>query len=290
MKSTVPKDQQFTGQMALLLSAFLWSTSGLFIKMVPWHPVVITGTRSLISVVFILTVRLIAPPPKGVKNRPFPLWAGAFAYALTMLTFVIANKITTSANVIMLQYSAPVWAALIGWYLIKEKPHWEQWGAIVLVFGGLIIFLWDGLGSGALLGDGIAVLSGIVFGANSVFLRMMKDGNPSDSLLLSHVICAVVGIPFIILYPPSLSLSSVLPVLYMGTIQLGLASIIYAYGMKRISAVQAMLTAIIEPIFNPLWVLIVIGERPSLVALAGGTIIIAAVFSSSLIGRRRLKS
>ena len=273
--------------MAVLLTAFLWSTSGLFIKLVDWHPMVIASTRSFISVFFILAVRLISPPPKHAKNLPFPLWAGAITYALTMFSFVIANKMTTSANVIMLQYSAPVWAALLGWRLVKEKPHWEQWGAMVLVFAGLLIFLRDGLGSGALLGDGIAVFSGITFGATSVFLRMMKDGNPSDSLLLAHVICAVVGIPFIFLHPPALSISSVLPIIYMGTIQLGLASIIYAYGLKRISALKAMLTAMVEPIFNPIWVLVITGERPSAMALAGGVLIIAAVIASSLIGKRR---
>ena len=234
-----------------------------------------------------MTVRLIVPPPKGVKNRPFPLLAGTVAYALTMLTFVTANKLTTSANVIMLQYSAPVWAGLLGWLLVKEKPHWEQWGAIVLVSGGLLLFLRDGLGSGTLAGDGLAVLSGIFLAANSVFLRMMKDANPRDAMLLAHVLCALAGIPFVILYPPVFSTSSVLSLVYMGTIQVGLASILFAYGMKRISAVQAMLTAIIEPIFNPLWVLFVTGERPSLTALAGGVIIITAVFASSLIGKRR---
>ena len=280
-------EHQLAGQAAVLFTAVLWSTSGMFIKLIDWHPVVITGTRSLLAACFLLVMRFIVPPPKGSKNAPFPLWAGAIAYALTMLSFVIANKLTTAANAIMLQYSAPVWAALLGWRLNREKPHWEHWGAMVLVSGGLMLFFRDGLSSGALLGDGISVLSGVAFGATSVFLRMLKDGNPRDALLLSHVICALVGIPFIFLYPPDLTVSTVLPIVYMGTIQLGLASLIYAYGMKRISAVQAMLTAIVEPILSPVWVLLVTGEKPALTALAGGTVIIAAVFASSIIGMRR---
>jgi len=287
MNQANPKQQQIAGQLALLFTAILWSSSGLFIKLLAWHPMVIIGTRSVLSVIFLLVVRIIVPPQKGVKSHPFPLWAGAVAYALTMLTFVTANKLTTSANAIMLQYSAPVWAALLAWKLVNEKPHWEQWGAMVLVFAGLLLFLRDGLGTGALLGDALSVMSGIAFGANCVFLRMLKNGNPRDAMLLSHVICTVASIPFIFLYPPSPTTSSVLSIIYMGIVQLGLASLIYAYGMKRIGAVQAMLTAIIEPILNPIWVLAITGEKPTAIAILGGTIIIGAVLASSLIGMRR---
>lgn len=287
MSFAVPKEQQIAGQLAVLLTAFLWSTSGLFIKLLDWHPMVIVGTRGLISALFILIMRVLFPSPKNAKNHPFPFWAGAIFYAATIITFVLANKLTTSANAIMLQYSASAWAAFLGWWLIKEKPHWEQWGALVLVFTGLIIFLKDGLGSGALLGDGFGLLSGIFFAANCVFLRMMKDGNPRDCLLMTHVICAVISIPFVFSHPPSLSVSTILAVLYMGIVQLGLASIFYAYGMKRISAVQAMLTATLEPICNPIWVFFIIGEKPSILALFGGGIIIAAVAVSSVIGKQR---
>jgi drug/metabolite transporter (DMT)-like permease len=137
------------------------------------------------------------------------------------------------------------------------------------------------------MGDGIAVLSGVLFGAHSVFLRMMKDGNPRDAMLMAHLISAVTSIPFLFLYPPELSASNVLPILYMGTIQLGLASALFAYGIKRISAVQAMLIATAEPILNPIWVLVITGERPSVSAIIGGGVIISAVVISSIIGKRR---
>jgi len=275
------------GQGAVLATAFLWSTSGLFIKLLDWHPIVISGTRSFISALFLLAIRFIFPTPKDVKNQPLPLWAGAFSYAFTMLTFVVANKLTTSANAILLQYGAPVWAALLGWLLIKERPRWEHWGALVLVIGGLFLFFKDSLGSGAFMGDSLAAFSGILFGANTVFLRMLKNGNPRDSFLLAHIINTIIGIPFIFLYPPDLTVYSVSAIIFMGTIQIGLASALFSYGIKRISAVQAMLTSTAEPILNPLWVFIVTGEKPLPSALAGGAVIIAAVLSSSLIGLRR---
>ena len=137
------------------------------------------------------------------------------------------------------------------------------------------------------MGDALAVFSGLLYGTQSVFIRMMKDGNPQDSMLLAHVLSAIVGIPFVFIYPPSLSTASVLSILYMGTFQIGLSSLLFAYGLKRIRAVQAMLIAVAEPILNPVWVLVITGEKPSVAALAGGAIILTAVVASSLISKRR---
>jgi drug/metabolite transporter (DMT)-like permease len=284
---TLKEQLRWQGQGAIVLCAFLWSTSGLFIKLVNWHPVVIAGSRSFMAALFMLAVRFIFPPKVAVKNRKGPLWAGAIAYALTMQSFVIANKLTTSANAIMLQYSAPVWAGLLGWILIKEKPHWEHWGALVCVFGGLALFFKDGLAGGAFLGDAVALLSGVFFGAHSVLLRMQKDGNPSDSMLLAHGLNFTLSLPFLFFYFPVFEAPALGAVLYMGIIQIGCASLLFSYGIKRVGAVQAMLTAMVEPVLNPLWVLVVTGEKPSVSAIMGGGIIITAVAASSLIEKNR---
>jgi drug/metabolite transporter (DMT)-like permease len=287
---TNPRERLFIGQGAILLCAVLWSTSGLFIKLINWHPLLIAGGRSFLAAIFLFTLREISRRKRGAKwnkSRPLLAAAGGLAYSATMISFVIANKLTASANAIMLQYTAPVWTGLLGWFLIGEKPHWEQWGAMVLMGGGLFVFFREGLSGGAFPGDCVALLSGFFFGANSVILRMQKHGNPADSMLLAHVFTAAAAIPFIFFYPPSWNLSTAFSIGLMGLIQIGLASQLFAFGIKRTSAVQAMLTAMIEPILNPLWVLAVTGERPSPFALLGGGIIIAAVLLSSLVGKRR---
>jgi drug/metabolite transporter (DMT)-like permease len=232
-------------------------------------------------------MRLLFKRRRTKTTQVLPLFAAGLAYAATMIAFVIANKLTTSANAILLQYSAPLWAALIGWVLIKEKLYWEHWGALLLVIAGLFIFFKDSLGGGTLAGDCMAVLSGILFGANSVCMRMQKEGNPVDAMLLSHILCALFAIPFGFLYPPALSVGSMGALLFMGTLQMGCASFLFAYGIKRISAIQAMLTAVIEPVLNPLWVLLVTGEKPSLSALFGGALILSAVLISSILGKQR---
>jgi drug/metabolite transporter (DMT)-like permease len=279
-------------QGAVLLCAILWSTSGLFIKIIEWNPLVIAGLRSLIAASFIMLVRGLTQRGSMAASfkaalRSVPFWAAVFAYSATMILFVIANKMTASANAILLQYGAPIWAALLGWIFAGEKPRAGHWIALTMVMVGLVLFFSDGLVSGSHTGDLIAVLSGVCFGANSVFLRMGKDGDPGGAMLLAHVITALFCLPFMFIYPPSPSVGSIGALLFMGILQIGLASILFSYGIQRVRAVEAMLIAMIEPVLNPVWVLLVTGEKPTPSALVGGAIIVTAVLVSSLIGGRR---
>ncbi|MDR0759817.1 MAG: DMT family transporter [Treponema sp.] len=293
----IDKSSRHLGQGAIFLCAILWSTSGLCIKLLDWPPILIAGARSSLAALVLAAVKFLKPRKVTAKAPPLSIFAGGCAYAATMLLFVIANKLTAPANAILLQYGAPIWAAMFGWLLIHEKPQWEHWGALVLVMGGMALFfkdslaLADGLRGGvlprSLLGDGIAVLSGICFGLNSVFLRMMKDGDPADAMLLAHIFTAAFSVPFFFFYPPSVNSDALLAVAFMGVFQIGLASLLFAYGIKRVPAIQAMLTAMIEPVLNPVWVLLVTGETPAASAIAGGSVIVAAVAASSIIGKRR---
>jgi drug/metabolite transporter (DMT)-like permease len=283
------------GQGAVLLCAFFWSTSGLFIKLVDWHPVLIAGARSLVAALFIAAAGAaggIILKRRGkerrfrAKSSPPLLAAGGLAYAATMILFVMANKLTSSANAILLQYTAPVWAALLG-RCIGERPRWEQWGALALVMAGLPVFFHGSPGGGSLLGNSLALLSGLTFGAHSVLMRMQKEGNPSDSMLLAHGITALFCVPFFFLHPPEFTLPDTAAVVFMGTVQIGLASLLFAFGIRRIPAVNALLAATLEPVLNPLWVLAVTGERPGVPALTGGALIVGAVLASSVITARR---
>jgi len=289
MSFTVPKGHPFAGQGAVLAAAILWSTSGLFIRLLDWHPVVIAGTRGFVAAVFLIVIRLLFPVPKNTagKNFTFSFWASAIAHAFMVITFVSANTLTAAANAVLLQYSSPIWTALLAWWIIKEKPRWEHWGALVLVIGGLLIFFRDSLGSGALTGDALGVISGVFIAIHVVFLRKTKDGNPRDVLLAAHIIAAVISIPFLFLHPPELTASSVMPILFMGLIQQGAASLLFAYGIKHLSAIQAMLTSTIEPLCNPVWVFLFLAEMPSVSAIIGGALILIAVVFSSLIGNQR---
>jgi drug/metabolite transporter (DMT)-like permease len=280
------KREQRIGQGAVLLCAVLWSSSGLFIKLIDWHPVVIASLRSLVAALFMAAVRSLAPRRQRAPFRLRGLWAGGIAYGATMLLFCAANKLTTSANAILLQYSAPVWAALLGWFLAGEKPRRVNWISLVMVIGGLCLFFRNGLAGGSPLGNAAALLSGICFGANSAVMRLHKEGDPADSMLLAHILTALTGIPFICIQPPAFTPGAAAAILFMGIVQIGAASLLFAHGIRRVSAVKAMLTAVIEPVLNPVWVLWATGERPAPNALLGGAVIIAAVLVSTLGGKK----
>jgi drug/metabolite transporter (DMT)-like permease len=299
MINIINKEHRLAGQGAILLCAILWSTSGLFIRLVDCHPMVIAGSRSFFAVLFLLALRLFFPFRKNtvnskavilrtlIKDAP-ALGAYGLGYASSMILFVIANKLTASANAIMLQYTAPVWAALLGWIFLRERPRSEHWAAMALVGLGMFFVFRGGIAAGSFLGDILALVSGVLFAANPVLLRAREDLNPTDIMLYSHITCALVSTPFFFLYPPTPTAKYFLSVIYMGIFQLGMASALFAYGIRRISAVQAMLTATIEPVLNPVWVLLALGEKPALSVIIGGGIIIGAViFSSTLSTLRR---
>jgi drug/metabolite transporter (DMT)-like permease len=276
----------------MLLCVLLWSTSGLFIKFIDWHPLVISGFRSGIAALCMLLVngkglfalRPRSSPGRSSQARALPgaglLLAAAAASAATKILYVLANKLTSSANAILLHHSAPVWAAFLGWLLLGEKPLKKQWAALVLISGGLVLFLANGLRGGSIVGDGTALAAGICFGASMVLLRMNREGSPLLCLFVSHCIPVLVSIPFIASHPPVFTPANTASILFLGIVQVGIASLLYAYSIKRIPALDAIFIAQVEPVLNPVWVFAFTGEIPAPLSIAGGAVIIAAVLLS----------
>jgi len=271
------------GILAMAATAFLWSIAGLFIKVIDWNPIAIAGMRSLIAS---LVIRIYLKRP--VIHLSFPQIAAAIANAATMLLFVSANKTTTAANAIILQYIAPVSTAFIGALLLKERTRIEHLAAIPVVAAGMIIMFFDELGGGRFFGNVLAVMSAITFGFYFVFMRMQKDGSPLESILLSHWLTAGICVIISLFLPvPQVTAKSLVAIAVLGIVQIGMSSILFAFAIKRISAVSAILIAVIEPVFNPVWVFFAIGEAPGANALAGGGIIVLAVTIASIINAHR---
>ncbi len=272
-----------TGILAMASTAFLWSIAGLFIKVIEWNPIAIAGIRSLIAsiVIFIYLKR-----PR--IHLSFPQIAAAVANAATMLLFVSANKTTTAANAILLQYFAPVLTVFIGAILLKERTRVEHFAALPLVVTGMIVMFFDELSGGKLFGNILAIMSAITFSFYFVFMRMQKDGSPLESILLSHWLTAGICIIISLFLPvPHITAKSLVAIAVLGIVQIGLSAILFSIAIKRVSAVQANLIAVIEPVFNPIWVFFAIGEAPGFNTLIGGGIIIFAVTIASIINARR---
>jgi drug/metabolite transporter (DMT)-like permease len=259
--------------------ALLWSTGGLLVKLVSWNPFALAGVRSLIGGIVIL---LFLRRPRFTWS--FPQISGAVCYAACMILFVAANKLTTAANAIMLQYTAPLYAAAFGWIFLKEKASTIDWVTIVVVLGGMALFFMDKLTLGGMQGNLLAIISGIFFAGAMVSFRAQKEGSSMESILLAHALTFVISVPFLWGRGPSLVGWGALAAL--GVFQIGLSSVLLTYGVKHISALQSLLTSMLEPIFNPVWVFLVIGEVPGPRAMAGGVIIVIAVTARSLLSLR----
>jgi drug/metabolite transporter (DMT)-like permease len=260
---------------AVAACALLWSTGGLFIKVIDWNPLAIAGVRSLIGGLLIL----------AYLRRPRFTWsfaqvAAAVLYSATMVGFVAANKLTTAANAILLQYTAPVYAAILGWIFLGERASWLDWVTIGVVLGGMVLFFLDRLSVGGMAGNLLAIATGVTFAGAMVFLRKQKGGSPLESILLSHGLTFLVSIPFLWRGSPSLVGWGALGLL--GLFQVGLSSIFLAYGVRHVTALQSLLIAVIEPLFSPLWVFLAVGEVPGPFAVAGGVIILLMVTARSV--------
>jgi drug/metabolite transporter (DMT)-like permease len=264
----------------LALSAILWSFGGLFIKLVSWNPMAIAGLRSFIAVLVLLAY---VRHPRFTWS--FPQMGGAIAYAVTVTLFVLATKLTTAANAILLQYTAPIYVALLGAWFLGERAEWFDWIIILILIGGIALFFLDHLTVGNLLGNGFAILSGISFACLVLFLRKQKNESPIGSIILGNLLTGLVGLPFMFeSMPGALSWAGLL---FLGVVQLGLSYVLYSEAIKHSTALEAILIPGIEPILNPIWVFLILGEVPGKWALVGGAIVFVSVTTRSVIAALR---
>lgn len=264
----------------LVAAALCWSLAGLLIKAVDWPPLAVSGGRGIIAAAFLLLTN------RGLRfHFSRHQIIGAVAYAACTITFCIATKLTTAANAVLLQYTAPIWAALFGAWFLGERATKGDWITIAIVLGGMTLFFADGLELSHLLGNTIALISGMSFAALAIALRKQKDGSPVESIILGNVIAFLVGLPWITT-APALTGSGWTALLLLGVVQLGCSYWFYVRAIKHVTALEALLVPVIEPVLNPIWVLLVFGEKPTPLALAGGMIVITAITVRSLISIR----
>ena len=241
-------------------------------KYVEWPALAIGGGRGLIAALFLLAV-----VGRSLRFTWSPVQiSAAVSYAACTVLFALANKLTTAANAILLQYTAPVWIALFGSWLLGERTTRADWITIAAVFLGMGVFLYDGLQVHDVAGIFVSIASGLFFALTAIFLRKQKTGSPLESIILGNVISFLIGVPEIWSAPP-LSSSGITALAALGVVQLGLAYFLYARAIKHVTALEAVIIPIIEPILNPVWVMIFAGERPSALSLVGGVIVLGSV-------------
>jgi drug/metabolite transporter (DMT)-like permease len=256
--------------------ALLWSTSGFLIKSINFSPLAISGGRSLIAALFLMLVR---GWPKLSKHPIF--WGATFAYAATLTTYVAATRLTTAADAILLQYTAPVYVLLFGYIFLKERITRIDILATCLVMGGLVIFFLDSIGGGrsttAMIGNALAVFSGISFGLQAVLLRKVKlIGLSAESVLISgNLLCFLIAIPALI--PTRPSGMDMIWLTILGVVQLGVSYLLYSAALRYVTSLELILIPIIEPVLNPIIVFFLRGEKPGAATIFGGAFILIVV-------------
>lgn len=235
----------------------------------------IAGARSGISALVISFYVCVCN-----RRHPHFTWSAvqigtAFCYAAMMILFVVTNKMTTAANAILLQYTAPVFVALFSYWVLRERITRADWLTVGVVFGGMLLFFVDDLAPGNLAGILLSILNGVSFAFFTLLLRKQRDGSPIESVILGNIITALVGLPFCFQSAPSVFEWGCL--ILLGLFQLGVSYILYAIIIKKVTALEAVLVLVIEPILNPIWVFLLVGEAPGPWSLVGGVIVLTAV-------------
>jgi drug/metabolite transporter (DMT)-like permease len=263
----------------LLIAAVLWSTSGIFLKILNWQPIAVLGGRSFFSgLVFLVYLRRI--PRRFTRWH----WVAAISSVVTQLLYITAVQMTTAANAIFLQYTAPIYIILLAYWLLREKPSRVDWVAMLVIFTGLGLFFGDSITPGGFIGNLLAITSGVTMALMTVAMRAQKDGTPAESFLLANLLGTLLGGYFIFQQPWTIANWGV--VAYLGIFQIGIAFLLYSQAIKVIPALETTLIGMLEPILNPIWVFFFIAESPGPMAFVGALVVLIGVVISSVASAR----
>jgi drug/metabolite transporter (DMT)-like permease len=258
----------------MLACAMMWSISGIFIKMIPWNPLVIAGWRSLLGAAVIYAYMRVKRIPFIISRRSLP---GGVFLALTFLTFLTANKMTSPANAVVLQYTAPIFILLFSALFLKKKFAAEDYAVVPLTVAGITMFFIDGLGAGNAAGNIIGVLSGVFFAAMFMTTNGTDENTRMNSILIGQMLTALVGIPLTAVFDTPVSAPALTSLFVLGIVQLGIPYILYGLAVKYCPPLYSSLLASLEPLVNPLLVYIFLGEAPGPWALFGGSLVIVTI-------------
>ncbi|MDJ0753505.1 MAG: DMT family transporter [Ardenticatenaceae bacterium] len=257
--------------LTLALAAALFSSSGLFIKVTTVSPLYLFGSRSLVAMVtllfFVKEIRL----PRTVHQI-----GGMIALAGAQLFFIFATRQTTAANAIFIQFTAPVYVGLFGAWYLGERAQKKDWWAMAAILAGLLIFLNDNLSPAGLMGTLNAWLSGLSLAWFVLFMRRAKNESTLSIALWGNILGAIVTLP-LLLTTDLPSWGNIGAILFLGVFQIGLGLVLMSIAIKHLTAIESILIQTLEPILNPIWVFLVIGEQPTVLTLAGGLIVLTAV-------------
>lgn len=268
----------------MLLCATLWSIAGILFKLIPWNGFAVAGMRSLIAGATIyVSMRLMGF--HYVLNRR-TLIAGFFS-GCTYLCFTVSNKLTTSANAIVLQFTSPIFIIIYSAILFGKKPRKQDLAVVLFTLLGISLFFLDQLEPGYLLGNFVAIGAGMFMAGMYVAVGEIEEEERFSGILNGQALTFLVGLPFFIFTRPVITPTAILALLTLGVFQLGLSYVLYVKASKYCPPLACCLLGAIEPLLNPVWVFLFNGEKPGIFALIGAVIVIVSITVWSAFGQEK---
>lgn len=266
------------GALYVFLAAVLYSIGGLCIKVIPWHSLSINGGRNLVAILVVGGYLLL----KGHRPR-WNRWIalGAASICGTNILFTMANKMTTAANAIVLQFTAPIFVMLLSAAFLKRKPQKLDIAVCAVVFLGVLCFFLESLSGGGTAGNLVALCSGVSY-AGVFLLNDMPNADPISSVFWGDVCSAAVGLPFL-LRETDFSLAPMTSLVILGAFQVGLAYILMCEGLKTTPAVTASLISGIEPVLNPILVAVFYHETIGPLSFLGAVIVVVSIIVYNIV-------
>ena len=270
------------GVIWIVAAALLWSTGGIGIKGIADSPLKVTFYRSLFAAIalFIVFGRDVWGRRRWKSTAAFI--AAIVCYGACLTAFVIATKWTTAANAIFLQYAGVIWVLLLSPLVVREPMRARDVIAIVVAISGMALFFVGKFETRGMAGNAMALVSSVFFAGLILALRREHDAAQA-AVTWGNVVLALALLPFVAndlaLTPKSFGVLA-----FLGLFQIALAYAFFVRGLKYVTATQASLTGMLEPVANPIWVFLMLGERPSVYAMVGGAIVLAAIAGHTLMG------
>jgi DME family drug/metabolite transporter len=267
-----------TGILFIVVAALLWSTGGIGIKAVADPALKVAFYRSIFAAIALFLIFR-----RDIRVRWSPAFAVAIvSYGACLTTFVIATKWTTAANAIFLQYAGVVWVLLLSPLVLREPMRRRDVIAIVVALAGMALFFVGKFEARGMAGNAMALVSSVFFAMMILALRR-EHASSRAAVTWGNVGLALALLPFVA-NDLALTPKSLLVFLFLGVFQIGLAYAFFVSGLKHVTATEASLTGMLEPVANPIWVLLFLGEKPSAFAIAGGAIVLAAIAWHTMTG------
>ena len=271
----------------MLLCAFLWSIAGIFLKLLPWNGFAAASLRSLIAGATIGGYMLLRRYRLILNRRT--LFAGLLT-GCVYLCFVCANKLTTAANAIVLQFISPVFIVVYSALFLGKKIRRADLAVVLLTLVGIALFFLDQLAPGYVLGNLVAIAAGMFMAGMFMAVGEIRGEERFSAILLGQTFAFLVGLPFVIMTRPVLTGVTVISILVLGVFQLGISYILYVEAAETCPPLACCLLGALEPLLNPVWVFLFDGERPGVFALVGAVIVIVSITLWCAFGQNKEES